>query len=75
MQPLNIKLDNMGIESEDIENLTTMLEESQVTIFNSNLLNEFEEKLSDYLSSNGRTKSITLPNCTSAIYIALQLLN
>jgi dTDP-4-amino-4,6-dideoxygalactose transaminase len=75
MHPLNIKLDSMGIEKEDIKNLTTMLEKSQVTIFNSSLLDEFENKLSSYLSNEGNIKSVTLPNCTSAIYIALHLLD
>ncbi|TDP26850.1 aminotransferase class V-fold PLP-dependent enzyme [Halanaerobium congolense] len=75
MQKLDVKLDSMNITNEDIDNVLKVLNSSEMSIFNSKLLKDFEQKFKSFLSDEGIVKTVALPNCTSAIFIALQLLN
>lgn len=71
MQKLTIPIDSMEIMEEDIVEIEKALRCGDVTIFGSQLLNNFEDKFSRFL---GNLNNISMPNCTSALFIALQLL-
>jgi len=75
MHKLNIKADSINATKEDIDNIAEALADSDVTIFNSKILNKFESLLSNFLSKDEVVKNITMPNCTSAIFVALQLID
>lgn len=75
MHKLNIKVDSINVTKEDIENMTEVLVNSDVTIFNSKVLNKFESLLSNFLSTGQAVRNVTMPNCTSAIFVALQLID
>ena len=74
MYKLNIERDLINITQEDINNMANALLNSDVTIFNSQILKKFEILLSNFLSKDEVIKNITMPNCTSAIFVALQLI-
>ena len=65
----------MKIAKADINNVVKVLEKSQLSIFNSEVIKKFEEKLNLFLSKKKLVKTVVLPNCTTAIFISLQLLN
>ena len=76
MKKLNILEDTVTFEEKDIEYFKSVLKKSQLSIFNSELIIEFQEKFLKFLK--GKIKSsgiVALPNCTSAIFIALQMLD
>jgi dTDP-4-amino-4,6-dideoxygalactose transaminase len=75
MYKLNINTDTINITQEDIDNIVNALANSDVTIFNSQVLKTFESLLSKFLSKDEEIKNITMPNCTSAIFVALQLIS
>lgn len=75
MYKLNIKADSINATKEDIDNIAEALADSDVTVFNSKILNKFESLLSNFLSKDEVVKNITMPNCTSAIFVALQLID
>ena len=75
MHKLNIKADSINATKEDIDNIAEALADSDVTVFNSKILNKFESLLSNFLSKDEVVKNITMPNCTSAIFVALQLID
>ncbi|MGL5965261.1 MAG: aminotransferase class I/II-fold pyridoxal phosphate-dependent enzyme, partial [Fusobacteriaceae bacterium] len=76
MKKLNILNDSVKFEEEDFRNIKEVLEKSQLSIFNSEVILEFETMFLQFLSENRDENRVTsLPNCTSAIFIALQLLN
>lgn len=75
MRKLDIKSDSMDINQKDIENVMSVIESKQLNIFNSEVISQFESKFERILSKKEEVQTVMLPNCTSAIFIALQLLN
>ncbi len=71
MQKLIVPTDSMEIMEEDILEIEKALRSGDVTIFGSQLLSNFEDKFSTFL---GKLNNVSMPNCTSALFIALQLL-
>jgi len=73
MQYLDVPTDSVTISNEDVENIRNTLLNSDLTIFGSETLQKFESLLAHYLSREERLSCIAMPNCTSAIFIALKL--
>lgn len=76
MKKLNILEDSVSISLKDLENLQMVLNKSQLSIFNSEVIESFQENFFKFLCNNRLEGGIVaLPNCTSAIFIALQMLD
>ncbi|MEG2379873.1 MAG: aminotransferase class V-fold PLP-dependent enzyme [Bacilli bacterium] len=75
MKKLNVKLDCMNITEDDIENIKSILNNSQMSVFNSELIRKFEKNFEAFLFTGNQINTVTFPNCTSAIFVSLQLLD
>lgn len=71
MERINVNCDYMIYSDEEKKCALECLENSDSSIFVGNTISNFEQKLSKYLNT---PYAIALPNCTLAIYTALQVL-
>lgn len=75
MKKLHIKDDTLTFYEEDLKNIEEVLKKSQLSIFNSDIVNEFQEEFLEFLNKKKQGGIVALPNCTSAILLALQMLD
>lgn len=77
MKKLKILNDTIDFGEEDIIIIKDVLKKSQLSIFNSELITLFEEKLLNFLYNSKKIEGgvVAMPNCTSSIFVALQMLN
>lgn len=75
MKRLDIKDDTLIFNKKDLKNIENVLKKSQLSIFNSEIVNAFQEEFLDFLNKKTQGGTVALPNCTSAILLALQMLD
>lgn len=71
MERINVNCDYMIYSDDEKKSALECLEKSDSSIFVGNTVSNFEKKLAEYLNT---PYAIAVPNCTLAIYTALQVL-